>query len=49
MKSKATVNKVIRIPEDVVKIIDTLRAVDNRSFNNYVVNILTKHVKPQQR
>ena len=46
---KDTTILTIRIDKEYKKILDNLALEDNRSLNNYIVNILIKHIEEQKK
>ena len=39
----------VRIEKEIKQQLDMLALKDNRSLNNYIVNILTKHIEEQKK
>ena len=39
----------VRIEKKIKQQLDMLALKDNRSLNNYIVNILTKHIEEQKK
>lgn len=39
----------VRINEEIKKELDRLALEENRSLNNYIVNLLTKHVENKKK